>query len=138
MGLSLWFWGPCEVVRLELPWILVPGPQGPPSSWGWRGPVVDALHYVVANGPADLTWGVLAAATMRPWWALRHSGRAGAWVWTELAAFANALVAALLFVIAAVVALQGPAGVVGLVLWVVSIVLLSWWIAGRLGVGRGL
>jgi hypothetical protein len=27
-GMCLWFWGPCEVARLELPWLLVPGPQG--------------------------------------------------------------------------------------------------------------
>src|SRR5262249_44514581 len=25
-GIFLWFWGPCEVARLQLPWLLVPGP----------------------------------------------------------------------------------------------------------------
>ena len=135
VGLSVWFWGPCEVARLELPWILVPGPEGHPSTWGWRGPVADVLHHVVANGPTALTWGVLAAATVRTWWADRRRGRAGAWVWTELAAFADALVAALLL---AIVAPQGAAGLVGLVSWSVSIGLVSWWITGRLGIGRGL
>jgi hypothetical protein len=138
VGMSLWFWGPCEVARLELPWILVPGPQGPPSSWGWRGPVVDALHYIVANGPTGLTWGVLAVATVRTWWADRRRGRAGAWVSTEQAAFTDALIAALLLAILAIGALQGPAGLVGLVSWLVGIGLVSWWITGRLGFGRGL
>ena len=38
--LTLWFWGPCEVARLELPNLLVPGLHGEPASWGWRAPVV--------------------------------------------------------------------------------------------------
>jgi hypothetical protein len=132
-GLFLWFWGPCEVARLELPWLLVPGPQGDPSSWGWRGPVVLALREVVANGPTALTWGVPAAATMRAWWDDHRHGRARAWVWTERAAFADAVVAALL---PTVVGLQGPGDLVGRVSLVVGVGLTSWWIAGRLGVGR--
>jgi len=36
-GLFLWFWGPCEIARLQLPWLLVPSPPGDPASWGWRG-----------------------------------------------------------------------------------------------------
>ncbi len=60
-GMFLWFWGPCEVARLELPWLLVPGPQGDPSSWGWRGPVVLALRELVANSLMGLTWGLLFA-----------------------------------------------------------------------------
>jgi hypothetical protein len=127
-GLFLWFWGPCEVARLQLPWLLVPGPQGDPSSWGWRGPAVHALREVVANGPTALTWGVPAAATVRTWWDDHRRGRAGAWVWTERAAFADAVVAALLLT---VVGLQGPADLVGRVSLVVGVGLTSWWMAGR-------
>ena len=134
VGLCLWFWGPCEVARLELPWLVVPGLQGDPSSWGWRGTAVDVLHGIVANAPTAFTWGILAAATVRTWWGDRHGGRAGAWVWTELAAFADAVVAFLLLTIAAS---QGPAGLMGLVSWLVSIGLVSWWISGRLGIGHG-
>jgi len=132
-GLFLWFWGPCEVARLELPWLLVPSPQGDPSSWGWRGPVVLALREVVANGPMDLTWGLPAAATVRAWRDDRRRGRARARVWTEWAAFAVAVVAALLLL--PVVGPQGPIDLVRLVSWVVSVGLVSWWITGRLGVG---
>ena len=133
-GLCLWFWGPCEVARLELPWLLVPSPQGDPSSWGWRGSVVDALRAAVANGPVALTWGLLVAATIRPWWADRRRGRAPARVWTERAAFADAAVAALLLL-----TFVGPQGSVDLALrvsWLVGIGLLSWGIAGCLGLGR--
>jgi hypothetical protein len=131
-GMFLWFWGPCEVARLQLPWLLVPGPQGDPSSWGWRAPVVFAVRDMVANGPTALTWGLAAAATVRAWRAdLR--GRARARVWTELAAFADAVVVALLLT---VVRLQGPGDPIWWVSWVVSVGLISWWITGRLGVGR--
>jgi hypothetical protein len=134
VGLSLWFWGPCEVARLELPWLVVPPLQGHRSSWGWRGQVADALRDVVANGPIFLTWGVMAAATIRTWLADRRGGRARAWVWTEPAACAGAVVAAFLFTI---VAGQGPAGLIGLVSWLVG-GLVSWWITGHDGVGHGL
>lgn len=135
VGLCLCFWGPCEVARLELPWLVVPGLQGDPPSWGWRGPAVDALHAVVANTPTAFTWGILAAATVRTWWGDRHGGRSGGWVWTELAAFADAVVAFLMLTIATP---QGPAGLVGLVSWLGSIGLVSWWVSGRLGIGHGL
>jgi hypothetical protein len=134
-GLCLWFWGPCQVARLELPWLLVPSPQGDPLSWGWRGSVVDALRAAVATGPEALTWGLLVAATIRPWWADRRRGRAPARVWTERAAIADATVAALLLT------LVGPQGSVDLALWVtwlVGIGLLSWGIAGCLGLERDL
>jgi hypothetical protein len=131
-GMFLWFWGPCEVARLQLPWLLVPGPQGDPSSWGWRAPVVFAVRYMLANGPTALTWGLAAAATVRAWRAERR-GRARARVWTELAAFANAVVVALLVTVDR---LQGPGDLNWWVLWVVSVGLISWWITGRLGVGR--
>ena len=35
-GLSLWFWGPCEVTRLEPPRPLVSDPRVDPASWDWR------------------------------------------------------------------------------------------------------
>jgi hypothetical protein len=131
-GMFLWFWGPCEVARLQLPWLLVPSPQGDPSSWGWRAPVVFAVRYMVANGPTALTWGLAAAATVRAWRAdLR--GLARARDWTELAAFADAVVVALLLT---VVRPQGPGDLIWWVSWVVSVGLISWWITGRLGVGR--
>jgi hypothetical protein len=133
VGLFLWFWGPCEVARLQLPWLLVPSPQGDPSSWGWRGRVVLALREVVANGPTALTWGLPAAATVRAWRDDRGRGRSRARVWTERAAFADAVVAALLLT---VVGPQGPVDLVQRVSWVVSVGLMSWWITGRLGVGR--
>jgi hypothetical protein len=60
-------------------------------------------------------------------------GRARAWVWTELAAFADAVVVALLLT---VVRPQGPGDLIWWVSWVVSVGLTSWWITGRLGVGR--
>jgi hypothetical protein len=132
-GLSLWFWGPCGVARLELPWLLVPGPQGDPSSWGWRAPVVFALRDAVANGPTAFTWGLPAAATVRAWRADRRRGRARARVWTERAAFADVVVAALMLTL---VGPQGPVDLVRRVSWVVGVGLVSWWIAGRLGVGR--
>ncbi len=139
VGWSLWFWGPCEVARLELPALLVPVPRGDPASWGWRAPVVLALRDVVANGPTALTWGLPAAAMVRAWRSDHRRGRARARVWTEWAAFADAFVAALLLAVA-VLPIVGPQGpivdLVRRVSWVVSVGLLSWWITGRLGVGR--
>ncbi len=128
-GLCLWFWGPCEVAHLELPWLLVPSPQGDPLSWGWRGSVVDALRAAAATGPEALTWGLLVAATIHPWWADRRRGRASARVWTERAAVADASVAALL---QQQLTSLGPQGSVYLALrvsWLVGIGLLSWGIA---------
>jgi hypothetical protein len=125
-GMFLWFWGPCEVARLELPWLLVPSPRGDPSSWGWRAPVVFAVREMVANGPTALTWGLVAAATVRGW-------RARAWVWTEAVAFADAVVVALLLTM---VRLQRPDNLIWWVSWPVSVGLISWWITGSLGVGR--
>jgi hypothetical protein len=125
-GMFLWFWGPCEVARLQLAWLLVPGPGGDPSSWGWRSPVVFAVREIVANGPTALTWGLVAAATVRGW-------RTRAWVWTEAAAFADAVVVALLLTVAC---LQRPDNLIWWVSWVVGVGLLSWWITGSLGVGR--
>jgi len=130
-GMFLWFWGPCEVARLQLPWLLVPGPPGDPSSWGWRAPVVFAVRDMVANGPTALTWGLAAAATVRAWRA-DVRGRVRARVWTELAAFADAVVVALLFT---VLRPQAPGDLIWWVSWVVSVGLISWWITGRLGVG---
>jgi hypothetical protein len=124
--LVLWFWGPCEVASLELPWLLTPDPPGEPSSWGWRDPVARSLHYALANGPTALTWGIPAAAAVRAW-------RARAWVWTERAAFADAAAAA--FLLLAAVGPQDPADLVQPALWVASVGLASWWITGRLGVG---
>lgn len=87
-GFFLCFWGPCEVARLELPWLLIPSPEGSPSLWGWRASVVYALHDLVEIGPIALIWGVMAAAVARAW-------RARPWVWTERAAVGASVVAAL-------------------------------------------
>ncbi len=133
IGLFLWFWGPCEIARLQLPWLLVPSPRGDPASWGWRGPVVLALREMVANGPAGLTWGLPAAAAVRAWRYDRRRGRARNWVWTERAALAVAAVAA--FLLLARVGTQGPVDLIGQVSWVLGVGLLSWWITGRLEVG---
>ena len=132
-GFSLWFWGPCEVARLELPWLLVPGPRGGPLSWGWRAPVVFALRDVVANAPTAFTWGLPAAVTLRTWCADRHRVPERARVWTELAAFAVALVAALLLT---VVGPQAAFDILRRLSFVAFVGLVSWWIAGRLGIGR--
>jgi hypothetical protein len=93
--------------------------------------VVFALRYMVANGPTALTWGLAAAATVRAWWTDRR-GRARVRVWTELAAFADAAVVALLLTVGGS---QRP-DFIWWVSWVVSVGLISWWITGRLGVGR--
>ena len=131
-GLFLWYWGPCEVARLQLPWLLVPGLKGDPSSWGWRGPVVFSLREVVANGPMALTWGLPAAVAVRAWRDDRRRGRSRAWVWTERAALADAAVAFLLHTVVSPRAVD----LIPRVSLVVSVGLASWWIAGRLGVGR--
>jgi hypothetical protein len=133
-GLFLWFWGPCEVARLQLPWLLVPSPHGDPASWGWRGPVVLALREIVANGPVGLTWCLPAAAAVRGWRNDRRRGRARTWVWTERAAFAAAVVAA--FLLLAAVGTQGPVDIVQRVTWVLGVGLSSWWIIGRFDVAR--
>jgi hypothetical protein len=132
-GMFLWFWGPCEVARLQLPWLLMPGPRGDPTSWGWRAPVVFAVRYMVANGPTALTWGIAAAATVRAWWADRR-GRARVWVWTEPAAFADAVAVALLLTAGG----GGPQrpDLIWWMSWVVCVALISWWITRRLGVGQ--
>jgi hypothetical protein len=130
-GLSLWFWGPCEVARLELPWLLVPGPQGDPSTWGWKAPVVFVLRDVVASGPTALTWGLATAATVREWRADRRRGRVRARVWTELAAVTDIVVAALLLM---AVGPHRTLALVQRVALVVGVGLASWWITGRLGV----
>lgn len=133
-GLFLWSWGPCEVARLQLAWLLVPGLNGEPSSWGWRGPVVFALREVVADGPMGLTWGLPAAVALRRWRDDRRRGRARVWVWTEWAALADAAVAFLLLTVVGTVRLD-------LFEWVslvVSVGLASWWLTGDLGVGRDL
>ncbi len=88
--------------------------------------MVLALREVVANGPTALTCGVPAAATVRAWRDRRRHGRAQAWIWTEPAAFGDA-VAALLFTVAGP---QGPVNLVQRVSLVVSIGLTSWWITG--------
>jgi hypothetical protein len=131
-GMFLWFWGPCEVARQQLPWLLVPGPQEDPSSWVWRASVAFAVRYLVANGPTDLTWGLAAAATVRAWRADRR-GRVRVRVWTEMAAFADAVAVVLLLTVGGP---QRPELIIWWVSWVVSIGLISWWITGRLGVGR--
>ena len=131
-GLFLWFWGPCEVARLQLPWLLVPSPEGAVSSWGWRGPVVFALRELVANGLPGLTWGLIAAATVRSWRDERRSGRARGQVWTEEAAVVDAVVVALL--LAAGVGLLRPFDIVRWApFWIASVALLSWWLTGRFG-----
>ena len=132
-ALFLWYWGPCEVARLQLPWLLVPSPNGDPRSWGWRGPVVFSLREVVANVPMGLTWGLPAAVAVRTWLNNRRRGRTQAWLWTEPAAFATAAVA---FVLYAMFGPRWPGDLVPWVSMVVSVGLASWWIAGRLGAGR--
>jgi hypothetical protein len=131
-GLLLWFWGPCEVARLQLPWLLVPGLKGDPSSWGWRAPVVFSLREVVANGPTGLTWGLPAAALVRTWLDDRRRGRSRAWVWTEPASCADAVVAFLLLTTVGPV----PIDLFSWVSLVVSVGLASWWLTGHLGGGR--
>ena len=126
-GLFLWFWGPCAVVKLELPSLLVSGPKGDPSTWGWWGTIVILLQQIVANAPMSLTWGLLAAATLRSW-------RPRSWVWTEWAAAIDALLGALLLL--AIVSPQDRGDLTSLVSWFVIVGLASWWITGRVGVRR--
>jgi hypothetical protein len=137
VGWSLWSWGPCEVARLELPYLLVPGPSGDPSSWGWRAPVVFALRDVVANGPIALTWGLPAAAMVRTWRADRRRMPARRRAWTEPAALAVALMAALLLSVLAFTAVgpQASFEVLRRLTFVGLVGLVSWWASGRLGVG---
>jgi hypothetical protein len=130
-GFILWFWGPCEVARLELPYVLVPGPQGDPASWGWRAPVAFALREAVGSAPTAFTWGLMVAVVVRSWRPRR--GREPTWVWTEMAASANAVVAALLLTVATTPA---PIEILGRVSFVAFTGLASWWLTGRAGVGR--
>jgi hypothetical protein len=134
-GLLLWFWGPCQIAQLELPWLLVPSPRGDPAAWGWRGPVVLALREMIGNGPVDLTWGMPAAAAVRRWRNHRR-GTAPAWVWTEGAAILVIVAAAASFLLLAAANMQGPAEIVQQFSWVLGIGLLSWWISGRFDAGR--
>ena len=127
-GLFVWLWGPCEVTRLQLPWLLVPSPSGDPSSWGWRGSVVLALRDVVADGLVVMTCGLLAAFPVRAWRAGRRRVPRRPWVWTEPACFTTAVVAAVLY--AVVLTLDN--NIVAGMAWVVGAGLLSWWITGRL------
>jgi hypothetical protein len=131
--LFLWYWGPCEVARLQLPWLLVPSPNADPRTWGWRGPVVFSLREAVANFPMGLTWGLPAAVAVRSWWNNRRRGCPQAWVWTEPAAFAAAAVA---FVLYAMFSPRWPDDLVPWVSMVLTVGLASWWIGGRLGAGR--
>ena len=133
-GLFLWFWGPCEVARLELPWALVPGPPGDPSSWGWRGPLVDALRGMVADAPTSLPWALLAAAAVRSWRADRRA-QTRPRVWTEPAAVAASAVAALLLL--AFLAAGEPVPFAARLAWWAAVGLASWRVTGRLGAGRG-
>jgi hypothetical protein len=129
--LTLWFWGPCEVAGLELPNLLVPGLQGDPATWGWRAPVVFALRDAVGSAPFTFTWGLMVALAVRSWRAGR--GREPTWAWTEMAASADTLVAALLL---AVTAPPAPIDILGRVSFLAVIGLASWWLTGRAGVGR--
>jgi hypothetical protein len=128
-GLFLWFWGPCEVARLQLPWLLVPSPPGDSSLWGWRGPVVLALRELVATSPMGLTWGLLFAVTVRARRDDRQRGRARARAWTERAAFADAVVVALVMLAAG--GLQGNIDFIQRAAWIVIVGFASWWITGR-------
>jgi hypothetical protein len=136
-ALFLWFWGPCEVGRLQLPWLLVPSPPGDPSSWGWRTPVVLALRTMVADAPIAFTAALPAAATVRAWWDRRRGparARSRSWVWTEPAAIADAVLAPLPLML---VSLQRPVDLLTQITLLVGVGITSWWIAGRLGVGVG-
>jgi hypothetical protein len=135
VGLTLWFWGPCAIARLQLPWLLVPSPTGDPTSWGFSGTVVAALRAVVATAPAALAWGLLAAATVRGWRADRSGGPSRAWVWTEPAARADGALAAVLFAVKSQLDPREPAEIAGGVASVIALGLVSWWVTGRLGAG---
>jgi hypothetical protein len=126
--LQLWFWGPCEVTRLQLPWLLVPSPPGDPSTWGWRFPAVLALRELVANFLMGLTWGLLFAMTVRDWRDSRR-GLGRAWVWTERPAFVDAVVVALVMLAAG--GLFGNLAFDLRAPWMVIVGLASWWITGR-------
>ena len=130
-GLILWFWGPCEVARLELPYLVVPGPGGDPRSWGWRAPVVFVLRDAVASGPTAFTWGLAVAVTVRTWRVERY--RQPAWIWTELPASASTLAAALLLT---VIGLPAPINLLWRASFLAFVGLVSWWVTGRLGIGR--
>lgn len=136
-GWSLWSWGPCQVARLELPYLLVPGLSGDPSSWGWRAPVVFALRDVVANGPMALSWGLPAAAVVRSWRRYRRGMPARRRAWTEPAASAVALMAALLLSVLAFTAVGPRASfeVLRRLSFVGLVGLVSWWASARLSVG---
>ena len=49
-GLSLSFWGPCDVARLQVPWKLVPDPQKDPSPLGWRAPTTPGFSQRSGEG----------------------------------------------------------------------------------------
>jgi hypothetical protein len=133
VGLILWFWGPCEVARLELPYVLVPGLRADPLSWGWRPQVAVALRGAVADAPTTVTWAFLATLAVRRWWDGRRHGPP--WVWTEAAASVAALMAALLYTVPN---LQGPSGLLRLLSFIALVGLMSWWLASRLrAIGEG-
>lgn len=122
--LCLWFWGPCEVARLQLPTLLVPSPPGEPTTWGWLGTVVFTLREAVEIMPRAIVWGVIAAVTVRAW-----SDRRG-WLWTEWAALVDGGLAA--FLLLAAIIGRGPVESGQWALFMVVIGLASWWISGRL------
>ena len=77
-----------------------------------------------------LTWGLPAAATGRAWRADSRRGRARDWVWTERAAFVDAVLAALLTAVWR--GWMGPIEVIEVApVWVASVAAASWWITGR-------
>jgi hypothetical protein len=136
-GLGLWFWGPCALGSLELPWLLVPSPAGDPATWGWRAQIVAALRAGVATAPFGVAWGLLGAAAVRSWRAERRGTPRRRWVWTEPVALAVALVAAVLHMDLAQLnpGAHEPAEIAGRAAGLFVAGLSAWWITGRLGVG---
>jgi len=83
VGLSLWFWGPCDVVRVELPSLLLP--QG-----GQLG------RDLMGNSLLFITWGWLGIEAIRAW---KENRSAATWGWTDRLALVNAAIPTLLILI---------------------------------------
>jgi hypothetical protein len=130
-GLFLWFWGPCEVSRLELPWVLVPGP---PGNWwlsGWQNYAVLALRDLVANSLMGLTWCVLFAITVRSWLYKGRGSESPVLTWTDPVAFFDTFALVML----PMSYLIGPTDGVQRLPGMVVVGLVSWWISGLVVAG---
>jgi len=83
VGLSLWFWGPCDVVRVELPSLILP--RG--GRW---------VRDLMGNSLLFITWGWLGIEAIRAWKENWSSATLG---WTDLLALVTAAIPTLFVIV---------------------------------------